>query len=832
MLDYKFTIKVGTSGTEQQVWPIYKDDIAIECKLESQQQFYRRQLSGSLVFVGADYNLIMGQSFGTVFYLTIYKTANRGASYTEYWKGRFTHTDCTINTDDKKVSAKADVVDQYTEILAGWEKEFDLIKLTPEIQRMLVRKRPMIQIYTEGDDTISCFLGTIAFEMDVSIPSDVDDIYDYLRYTCHFSVIEDAVEINFTEVPEAYQADFLQPFTGILTNGAYLTNTTNVYRIQYYEYNEYHSEERGVRYYNGLRVKAVGSDTVLWEFAQSRLHTGYLDIPEDLEFESQQEGVDNLFAVKASIRIWSRIVTNCEYMENSETYPLYSNDLVTYNRNYLRAIGYKSGVNEIQNSSRTSQTPTEWGVNDLGEYFMPPTDDSRWVPIGRSRWINTSVWFMPSTYTQMAELEGRDVYMLNDTYPLASCLSVLLGQITSNVTFEGTTTYSQFLYEVLNNGNKRELYLTPKSNMTAGEYQTPAQKAPVTLKDLLTMLRDTYRCYWFVDASNRLRIEHVEWFMRGGQYSGGMTVGIDLTTLENVRNRQKWAFATSEYSYDKSNMPERYEFEWMDEVTAPFKGNPIDVVSPFVQQGEIEDVHLSKFTTDVDYMLLNPSAISKDGFALMTATAPDALSYSNVLIYKYEDGYTDIINFSSYVAGRQVVIYISNAGGLGTAELVWYKENEVIHSGVSINLPQSSATLYVTVPEGARGLAFYIEQEIVLSLGYMRAINDNAMQLPMINDTFNGQSIIMQNGYLSFLRLQNPYWRYDMPSWAIRLNGVETGVYMISRNKKQTVQFPSGDSDPNEQQLIKTYVGSGKIDSMQVRLTSRMVKANLVFDTY
>ena len=64
-------------------------------------------------------------------------------------------------------------------------------------------------------------------------------------------------------------------------------------------------------------------------------------------------------------------------------------------------------------------------------------------------------------------------------------------------------------------------------------------------------------------------------------------------------------------------MAERYEYAWADETTTPFKGQAIEVLSPFVQQGKIEEVNIAKFNSDIDYIMLNPSDVSEEGFALM-----------------------------------------------------------------------------------------------------------------------------------------------------------------------------------------------------------------------
>ena len=112
------------------------------------------------------------------------------------------------------------------------------------------------------------------------------------------------------------------------------------------------------------------------------------------------------------------------------------------------------------------------------------------------------------------------------------------------------------------------------------------------------MLRDCFKCYWFIE-DGKFKIEHVQYFRNGGSYSGEVVLSHDLTKELNSRNGKPWAFNTSEYSFDKVDLPERYQFKWMDDVTAAFEGLPIQVISKYVTPGKIEDVNVSNFTSDI-----------------------------------------------------------------------------------------------------------------------------------------------------------------------------------------------------------------------------------------
>ena len=64
-------------------------------------------------------------------------------------------TDCTVNNDDKLITVQPDTDDEYNDVLAGIEKEYNLIELAPEINFVTIRKRPLIQIYVPGDSVVS-----------------------------------------------------------------------------------------------------------------------------------------------------------------------------------------------------------------------------------------------------------------------------------------------------------------------------------------------------------------------------------------------------------------------------------------------------------------------------------------------------------------------------------------------------------------------------------------------------------------------------------------------------------------------------------------------------
>lgn len=610
---YRFFLRIGSAtATAHAINPIWKDDLAIEYARESGQWFHRANLSGSVDLIRDDYTYVTSQSFGTVFYFDV-EISDNGASWSLYWRGKFTLTDCKVNVDDKCLTVKPQVVDQYTDILAGLEKEYDLIKLKPEMEAIFVSRRPCIQVYESNSETLTNVYGNISFEQEASLPLDYG--LDYLVRTCHFAVLSNYMELRFTEVDPDYATDFADPFTGnVLHDGDTMTNAEGTFYILF------EATMAMLEKIISLRIIRMSDDATMWEWSDRISLQEDISFPKEIHFTATGSEQD-MVAESYDYGVFSRVICNVDTYDGNDTFRITNDDIAPSNRNYTRVFPYN--VNSfVAQSSNVTSTPTKWGRRESdGMYYLPPDESNPYVPLGRNKWGSTSVWLMLSNDLLDLDLDATYHFLLNDAYPLWSCIAVLLAEIAPGITFDGTTAYSDFLYSGLDPVGSRDnaLYLTPKSNIIVGEYETPAMTAPLTLKSILEMLRNVYQCYWYVDSSNRLRIEHVQYFMNGGTYSGVPSVGVDITSLVNPRNNKAWSFGVNTFEFEKVEMPERYQFAWMDEVTDIFKGNAIEMVSDYVEKGKIEEISVNKFTSDIDYLMLNPSGVSKDGFALLNA---------------------------------------------------------------------------------------------------------------------------------------------------------------------------------------------------------------------
>lgn len=652
-------LRLGTMDADNYIAPYivhpnYKDDLAKEYELETNQRFYRAKLSGKLSFIRDDYDYINNKPFDTTFLLLIEKSNDGGKTWTSYYSGQFMKTDCTFIDYDKKVTVQPDTIDEYNDVLAGLEKEYNLITLAPAIQRITINKRPLIQIYVPGDSIVSCFLGGTNWEQDANATTD----QNALVRTYHFALCNILKEIQITS--HGSPAVISGLYTGRMATGATPgVFTGNLYpelNVNYYIFISQQTIDGTPFGIALVEIRRRSDDVAMFRYQKAT--TAPFDTLEfDLTAVEGSGATGTMHADMKSYNIYARYLCDVETIGDLNTYPLPTDDIVDNNRNYRRAIGYAIDVAFISNNF--SDTPTEWGLADNGKYFAPPYSiyGQTFYPIARSTWRYASLWFGFYLMDWILEEQARKAYTLRDAFPVASCISVLLNQIAPGIKHETTAEYSQFLYGSSNpiSGLTFRLLVSQKTNIINGEYQQPAQKAPTTLQQFTNMLRDCFKCYWYIDGG-KFKIEHIQFFKNGGSYGSGAIISRDLTKEINLRNGLPWAFNTSEYSFDKVDLAERYQFEWMDDVTTPFEGLPIQVISKYVTPGKIEEINISNFTSDIDMMLLNPGNMSSDGFALFAAVPPTSGSQwilpftrqtINGVEYFLQNGYLAFINLQS-----------------------------------------------------------------------------------------------------------------------------------------------------------------------------------------
>lgn len=713
--NYRFTLRKGNTTSQRRVYPLFNDDVTLKWEHDNGEYYFRKKLSGTFTFVNDDFDFVYNSDLETEFVLLVYEDMQL------LWEGRFYKTDCVFNIDNRTFTASPEMNDIYSDVLSGMEKEFDLVKLLPEIQAIQLDKRSMIQIYALGESSVSCFFQGMTWEQPCT---EVDSAADMTR-EYHFAEImkKRLVELSGVDgIPPTIYGDITDsnvPFS--FSRGEYtFTMATGGAQGGYYAT----LLKRGVPMW---KSDVLGASSYPNKFQMNPIEG------------SGASGVIDVYI--NDVTFYGRYLCDVDEVKiGSQTYhpaKLSSQDMVSDNRNFHRAFGY-AFKNTLSLYDVISSKVTEWFYDNGLYYQKPPHGGSTGIPdyypIAQSYWTGVSFWFRFDLNDSAIEPLLRKEYTLKDAYPLSSVIDRLLQEATlssyNSISFYGEKKYSQFLYDYFNpidTDANYKLFITQKTNILAGEYEQPAQKAVITLRQVLDMLRDAFRCYWWIEWDGEegeymLRIEHISYFMNGGAYFSTPNVGIDLTQLVNPRNGKNWSYMVNQVKYNKDELPERYEFKWADDTTEYFEGNPIEIVSKFVKSGEIESVAVNRFNSDLDYMLLNPSASESDGFALISA--------------------------------------VKNNGK-------W------------------------KVP-------------------YLQVRDD----------------ITLQNGFLSFFRLQK-FYLYDMPAWSIKVNGVQVRSNDIKKSMTQEVICPYREFDLQE--LVRTEVGDGQINAVTMNIDSKMLEISLVF---
>lgn len=609
---YKFYISKN-GGDKVEVNPHYKE-LNKKYAKESGQEFFRISLDGKINLFGSDYELVRNSGLEDQMILIIDKYNRTSGKWIEYYKGEFNKTDCKLDYEKKSCELKTTALDEYNDVVNKYENTYDLIKLAPAISRINLHKRSLMQVYVRGSNSISNFFGGIYWESDVN---EAIDNHDDLINKYYFSYIKAGNEFY---IRNASISDVNGVYAG--TNG-YWSKWNPGYTCKMELVNESSMSPYRLLLYRN-------SDNLLLYQSEKKWYVSDPDNKYILRDDVKMVNVNNpndTFIIESPFvyHIYRRLLCDVDSVEDSEgiknTYDLPSDDFATDNRNYKKCIGLTGGM--FFCTSRAVDKPTRYGLNDYGQYFTNEFIPSsagigRPLPISRNSWANASLWYVYDSYYSLFEQRLRKQYTLRDSYSIAAAIKALLKEIDPTLQHEATAEYSRFLYDTIVPMSMARFYvhITQKTNILKGEYDQPAQKAEVSLEDVMKMLRDCFRCYWYIE-DNKFKIEHISFFMRGGSYSYNTSIQLDFTKLVDQFNKKLSSYFQSEVEYDKTDLNQRYEFGWMDNVTDLFGGVTIDVKSNYVQKDKIEEINISQFSSDVDYMLFNPSNFSDDGFALL-----------------------------------------------------------------------------------------------------------------------------------------------------------------------------------------------------------------------
>ena len=617
MKDLTIKLKINGVYTQNDVHPVFGDDIKINIIREENQIFKREKIEGTFKFVGNEFDLIYQCSIFTKFTLEIYREDVFVGS------ADFIRTDCEFNLDDKICSVKLTTKDIYEKILNGYENKYNLVKLAPQRESVTMTKRAVLQFYVRGENVVTNVVGGVHYEQSCKEVYDADklkDIYHFGGYL-PLSYIDIKKIIDVTAPADILGRYFID--TSIVSGRSiiYINGNNSRYRIQI----TYLGTEWRLILIDSTPDKALAGASI------PSMQIGSQDITFEKAGSSGGNYASGTFNSDGDL--YCRVLLP-KHFDNSYERNM-ADDITDYDSNYpyVRSVSLDKFAPKMKMVVDKSNAPTEWGIDSEGKYFVYPTltadqqkNGSSPIPIGQSHWERMSSWLLSDDDVNNLVDDFDDTFVLKDSYPIWSAIAVLLKEIDDTITFEGTQDYSMFLYLSGTNpyiysydfpSHRNALHITPISNIKKTFYEQAAQRGEISLKQILDMLRNVYNCYWFIDSDNRLRIEHIVYFKNGNSYTSEKpTPSIDVTIKKNLPTGESWGFAQNTVEYETDKCPARYEFKWGDKCTYPFVGEPVDVKDIYLDASRKESVGIENFLADIDYIVSNPSGVSDDLFAV------------------------------------------------------------------------------------------------------------------------------------------------------------------------------------------------------------------------
>jgi hypothetical protein len=132
----------------------------------------------------------------------------------------------------------------------------------------------------------------------------------------------------------------------------------------------------------------------------------------------------------------------------------------------------------------------------------------------------------------------------------------------------------------------------------------------MTFSEFMRMMFTMFRVYWDIDNNGDVRLEHWSYW--------ALQPGMDLTTLDSTIEPQV-------YTHTSDDIPRIERAKFMEAQGNDFVGKDIRYSGPCIFGDKVQDISPGKITTDITYILTDPTEISKDGFAVLATNLVDGV---------------------------------------------------------------------------------------------------------------------------------------------------------------------------------------------------------------
>jgi len=892
-MNYRFILTYKPTDSEttatRTCFPLHGDDLSINIDRAEGEWYYTRNLDGKLVFERDDYDWIMGQAFDGTFTLDIKESHDGGANYYDYFTGTFSRASLEIDQDNRTATLNGLKEGVEDLIKNGKSEEYDLMKIIPdsyaqEVQGKVPPALAMVDYRSTSINNSDIFCGgpSTAGGYKSGIETGWDEYSDITstpRWNFIGIYVEAKVEMTGTD------AWWSGTYCGILTrkvvtiNGETYTHPAgNLYKTN--NQTNYLHIDASQDSYNGT-ISLVGVFTQgniersifpIVYTTQNHVFPASFEYTGDYYHPNYKNITIYFHYIRASLLIYFPIISISGILTNVlDTGEYYTGMSAFNNSDGGLQVTITTNTSEQANGHRMVPGTDEYGGTP--QYFAPPDDTNDWIPLAEDNWNYGSMWYtiQPSVANGLTDPTKFGSFRWTRCWTIGCCIKYLLNRITDGkVVFNESTDYSQFLYGNPNPVADHEPFqwlVTQKSNVmrpAAGG----ASRCIVRLDWFLELLHNAFNCYYWFERRNDgrydFRIEHVEYFRRGGTYTPNTQNDptLDLTRLKPVRNflrngqpAKRYADQTNRYTFDLDNMAEKYTYSWQgDGGGDDFKGNPMYFRAGWIEKGSSDDHQVDNIFADLGWLMLNAGTatessknysglfifggyqpIAVDEWSENKAPTGQTLTLTEVTDSRGEivfdlwitipSGQTATMSLNDTTQGTTT--HIGTYTGTGAPQRIYASmmvANPVHTYAITINFGANYADVIIHRIHARSGNVFYVPNV------------RNLLRTDVVN--------YLQNGVLAWPWLQKEYLHYDIPAakWTYLKDDYTDGqtivwetdgtIKMVKKQNLAVVPVPDASTEEAIMDImgIKTGLGIGIIDSAKINLSSRNAEMTIIYD--